>query len=124
MLESVKRKPYPQHELAERLQRALAEARISQTNLAQACGVTRQAVHGWLTDGRIGKHHLPTISALTGKGLEYFLVGLKIYRRLVAVAVILTTPHVVHGVIDLMSQIPCVLCKIGSRFRDALKSCA
>jgi transcriptional regulator with XRE-family HTH domain len=71
-----KPKKYPQQELASRLRAAMEEAEITQAELARACGVTIQSVHGWREDGRIAKHHLWTICRLTGKSLEYFLLGL------------------------------------------------
>lgn len=83
---------YPQSDLAERLKKALEDSGVRQVDLARACGVTEQAVHGWITNGRIGKHHLPTISAITGKGLDYFLVGLKMGRRAAALALFFLVP--------------------------------
>lgn len=71
-----KTKRYPQQDLAERLRAAMQEANLSQADLARACGVKIQSVHGWREDGRIAKRHLWTICKLTGKSLEYFLLGL------------------------------------------------
>lgn len=71
-----KPKPYPQHQLAERLVQAMDEANVSLAELGRQCGVTIQAVHDWRLTGRIGKHHLITISVVTKKPLEYFLAGL------------------------------------------------
>lgn len=77
MLESMpKKQTYPQQELAHRLQTAMEEAGVNLADLARACGVTIQAVHGWRETGRIGKHHLVSIAQMTKKPLEYFLVGL------------------------------------------------
>jgi transcriptional regulator with XRE-family HTH domain len=69
-------KKYPQGDLAIRLRSAMDDAKLTQADLARACGVTIQAVHGWRENGRIGKQHLWTICKLTGKSLEYFLLGL------------------------------------------------
>jgi len=104
-----KRLLFPQQDLAGRLQRALDEANITQADLARACGVTDQAVHNWLVNGRIAKQHLPTISALTGKGLEYFLIGLKTWRRAAAIAMpsLLSLPLA----LELLRSGVCVLCK-------------
>lgn len=71
-----KPKPYPQHQLAERLVQAMDDANVSLAELGRQCGVTIQAVHDWRLTGRIGKHHLITISVVTKKPLEYFLAGL------------------------------------------------
>jgi transcriptional regulator with XRE-family HTH domain len=79
-------KRFPQQDLADRLRAALESADVSQAELARACDVTEQSVHGWVTNGRIAKQHLPTIAALTGKSLDYFLVGLKTWRRAAALA--------------------------------------
>jgi transcriptional regulator with XRE-family HTH domain len=77
MLESMpKKQTYPQQELANRLQVAMEESGVNLADLARACGVTIQAVHGWRETGRIGKHHLVSIAQMTKKPLEYFLVGL------------------------------------------------
>jgi len=69
MLDSTR---YPQAELARRIRIALARAALSPSSLAKICGVTKQAVNGWLTTGRISKHHLMTISTLTDTPLEFF----------------------------------------------------
>jgi transcriptional regulator with XRE-family HTH domain len=108
---------FPQQDLADRLRAALSAADVSQADLARACGVTEQSVHGWVTNGRISKQHLPTISALTGKGLEYFLVGLKTWRRAAAIALpFLSLPLA----FDAMRSVGCVLCKIrGPDFKIA-----
>lgn len=61
--------------LAALIVKAMDEARPRVTNakLAEACNVTRQAVTGWRGNGRIKKAHLPTVAAITGKPLSYFL---------------------------------------------------
>jgi transcriptional regulator with XRE-family HTH domain len=110
------KKRFPQQDLADRLRAALASAEVSQADLARACGVTEQSVHGWVTNGRISKQHLPTIAALTGKGLEYFLVGLKTWRRVAAIALpILSLPLVPEAI----RSLACVLCKIPRQIRSA-----
>jgi transcriptional regulator with XRE-family HTH domain len=76
MLEYMRKKPFPQQELADRLVQAMDQAELSQAELARSCGVTIQAVHDWRLTGRIGKQHLVTIAKATAKPLEYFLVGL------------------------------------------------
>lgn len=67
MLDSVK--------LGAILVKAMAEARppVTNTALAKACGVTKQAITGWRRNGRIAKKHLTTIAAITGKSLEELL---------------------------------------------------
>lgn len=116
--DDMKRKPfYPQQALAVRLRAALDEADVSQAQLARACVVTEPSVHGWVTTGRIAKEHLPTIAALTGKTLDYFLVGLKTWRRVAAIALpIVILPQLAQFVntqtIDALRYFVCVLCKI------------
>src|SRR3954470_944251 len=105
----MKRQIYPQQDLADRLRAALEEADVTQASLARACRVTEQSVHGWVTNGRIAKQHLPTISALTGKTLDYFLVGLKTWRRAAAIALpFLSLPLVLFEAVSR----GCVLCQI------------
>lgn len=67
MLDSVK--------LGAILVKAMADARppVTNTALAKACGVTKQAITGWRSNGRIAKKHLPTIAAITGRSLEQLL---------------------------------------------------
>ena len=62
-------------ELAKRLRAAMDDAKppVLSVDLAQACGVTPQAVSGWRKNGRLAKGHLPAISRMTGKPLEYFV---------------------------------------------------
>jgi hypothetical protein len=61
--------------LAGRIRKAMDEAKppVTGSDLASACKVTPQAVSGWRRTGRILKRHLPTLSRLTGKPLEYFV---------------------------------------------------
>lgn len=92
MLESMPRKRYPQQELANRLIAAMDQIDLSQADLARECGVTIQAVHDWRETGRIGKQHLVTISRLTKKPLEYFLVGLGRAAVIAFVALVLAWP--------------------------------
>jgi len=62
-------------EIARRLREAMdkAEPRVTSVALAEACGVTPQAVSGWRKTGRVAKRHLQTVGKLTGRPLEYFL---------------------------------------------------
>lgn len=115
----MKRNPiYPQQALADRLRAALEDAGVSQAKLARACGVTEPSVHGWVTTGRIAKEHLPTIAALTGKTLDYFLVGLKPWRRVAAIALpILSLPLV----FDAIGYMACVLCEITCQTRSTAR---
>jgi len=112
------KKRFPQQDLADRLREALDSANLSQAELARACGVTEQSVHGWVTNGRLSKHHLPTIAALTGRGLEYFLVGLKTWRRAAAIALPFLSLPLALGVFETIRG--CVLCQIRSSTRQTM----
>jgi len=84
---------FPQQDLADRLRQALEDSGVTQAELARACGVTDQAVYKWLRDGRIAKQHLVMISYMTKKPLEFFLVGLKTWRRVAALALFFLLPQ-------------------------------
>lgn len=62
-------------EIGRRLKKAMDEAEppVSGSDLAAACRVSPQAVSGWRRTGRFSKRHLPTISRLTGKPVEFFV---------------------------------------------------
>lgn len=108
----MKQRRFPQQDLAERLRTALEDSGVSQAALARACGVTEPSVHGWVTKGTIAKHHLPTIAALTGKGLDYFLVGLKTWRRAAAIAL----PFFIMPLVDHIARTAgCILCQMRRR---------
>lgn len=61
--------------LAALLVKAMADSRppVTNTALAAACEVSKQAITGWRKNGRIAKKHLHTIAGLTGKPLSYYL---------------------------------------------------
>jgi transcriptional regulator with XRE-family HTH domain len=62
-------------ELAKRLRAAMDNHRppILSVELAERCGVSRQAVNGWRKNGRYHKKHLQTIAEMTGQPLEFFV---------------------------------------------------
>jgi hypothetical protein len=60
-------------EIGRRITKAMDEAEVAGAALAEACGVTPQAISGWRSTGRFHKKHLPTIATLTGKPMEYFV---------------------------------------------------
>lgn len=103
---------YPQQELADRVRQAIKDSGVTQAQLARACGVTEPSVHGWVTTGRIAKEHLPTIAVLTGKTTDYFLVGLKTWRRVAVIALpFLSLAPLSVALLDALRGLPCVLCK-------------
>ncbi|MFD2754267.1 helix-turn-helix domain-containing protein [Comamonas terrae] len=60
-------------QLAAKLESVLSDPRIKQSDIADACGVSKQAVQGWKKTGRIDKKHLPKLAQVTGKPLEWWL---------------------------------------------------
>lgn len=58
--------------MAARLREALACC-ASKTQVAEACGVTVQALTGWEKTGRVDKRHLPTIAKMSGKSLDWLM---------------------------------------------------
>ena len=118
MLKPMKR--YPNSDLADRIRSALEESGTSQADLARACRVTDQAVYDWVKTGRVAKQHLPTISALTGKSLEYLLIGLKPWRRVAAIALPLISIAPLAECIA--HSVGCILCKIARGGELAHKS--
>lgn len=60
--------------MASRIKLALKNA-SSQSAIAEACGVTNQAITGWTKNGRIHKKHLPIISRECGVDLNWLITG-------------------------------------------------
>ena len=60
-------------QLAAKLEEAIRESNLKQIDIATACGVTKQAVQGWLKTGRIAKNHLPKLADISGRRLEWWL---------------------------------------------------
>lgn len=84
-----KKPTYPQRDMAVRLRDALEESGVTQAQLARECDVTDQAVHEWVTTGRVGKHHFITISKVTNKPLEFFFLGLRRAAAIVPFAMLI-----------------------------------
>jgi transcriptional regulator with XRE-family HTH domain len=59
--------------LAKKLALVLAETGIRQSQIADGCGVSKQAVQGWVKTGRIDKKHLTTLAELSGRSLGWWL---------------------------------------------------
>lgn len=60
-------------DLGQKLKEALDSGSLDAGALAKECGVTRQAVYGWLKTGRVAKEHLPVFARLSGKPLGWWL---------------------------------------------------
>lgn len=60
-------------ETAAIIRAAIAESPKTKAEIAEALGVTPQAITGWETTGRIGKATLAGLAALTGKPMQSFI---------------------------------------------------
>lgn len=59
--------------LARQIRAAMDSVGMKSTALAEKCAVSKQAVNGWLTTGRISKKSLLMVCAITGKPIEFFI---------------------------------------------------
>lgn len=60
-------------EVARRLKKALKNKGKTQAAIASLCGVTPQALTGWLTTGAIHKRHLIAIAEFLNEPIHYFI---------------------------------------------------
>ena len=63
-------------ELAKRIASAIAESNLPKKKIAEALGVTPQAVGSWEKTGRIGKETLRDFAHIMGKNLSDFIPGM------------------------------------------------
>lgn len=63
------------HEMATAIRQAIDSSGKTQKEIADAFGVTEQAVSGWLRTGKVDKRKLPALAALTGRPLSHFGMG-------------------------------------------------
>ncbi|HGM6769878.1 TPA: S24 family peptidase [Stenotrophomonas maltophilia] len=61
--------------MAAAIRSAIEESPLTQKGVADAFGVTEQAVSGWLRTGKVDKRKLPKLAQLTGKPLSHFGMG-------------------------------------------------
>lgn len=61
--------------LAERLKQVFQRPGIKKSKIAEICGVSPQAVSGWLNTGRIDKKNLSIIADHTGCDIDWLLSG-------------------------------------------------
>lgn len=59
--------------LAARIRAALAVSNADTAAIAKECGISRQAIDGWRSSGRIAKKHLPVLARFTGQSVDYFI---------------------------------------------------
>ncbi|WP_182655562.1 LexA family transcriptional regulator [Stenotrophomonas lacuserhaii] len=61
--------------MAAAIRSAIEDSKLTQKGIADAFGVTEQAVSGWLRTGKVDKRKLPKLASLTGKPLSHFGMG-------------------------------------------------
>ncbi len=59
--------------MAAKLDEAIKASGVKSIDIAEACGVSKQAVQGWKKTGRIDKKHLPKLAKVTRLPLEWWL---------------------------------------------------
>jgi transcriptional regulator with XRE-family HTH domain len=62
-------------DIAERLKFAMQRERVSNTELAELCGVSLQAVTGWLQTGRVSRKHFPLLSHRLRVSVQWLMTG-------------------------------------------------
>ena len=61
--------------IGQRLRRRMQASEIAVETLAEACGVSTQAVYKWFRTGMIARHHLATIKDVLGADLDELVTG-------------------------------------------------
>lgn len=65
----------PPADLAGKVSATIGRGLVPAKDVAEACGVTVQAINGWKTNGRVGKQHIKTLARLTGLPVSWWLPG-------------------------------------------------
>jgi len=65
----------PPADLAGKVAATIGRGLVPAKDVAEACGVTVQAINGWKTNGRVGKQHIKTLARLTGLPVSWWLPG-------------------------------------------------
>ncbi len=65
----------PPDDLAGKVAATIGRGLVPAKDVAEACGVTVQAINGWKTNGRVGKQHIKTLARLTGLPVSWWLPG-------------------------------------------------
>jgi phage repressor protein C with HTH and peptisase S24 domain/transcriptional regulator with XRE-family HTH domain len=68
-------KDNPPKDLAAKAAATIGRGLVPAKDVADACGVTVQAINGWKSNGRIGKQHIKTLARLTGLPVSWWLPG-------------------------------------------------
>ncbi|MCF7751640.1 helix-turn-helix domain-containing protein, partial [Bacillus subtilis subsp. subtilis] len=61
--------------MAAAIRSAITSANLTQKEVADAFGITEQAVSGWLRTGKVDKRKLPALAELTRVPLSHFGMG-------------------------------------------------
>lgn len=62
-------------DLAGKVAATIGRGLVPAKDVADACGVTVQAINGWKTNGRVGKQHIKTLARMTGLPISWWLPG-------------------------------------------------
>lgn len=65
----------PPADLASKVAATIGRGLVPAKDVAEACGVTVQAINGWKANGRVGKQHIKTLARLTGLPISWWLPG-------------------------------------------------
>ena len=57
--------------MAAAIRTAIRESDLTQRQVADAFGISEQAVSGWLRTGRVDKRRLPQLAQMTGKPMSF-----------------------------------------------------
>jgi transcriptional regulator with XRE-family HTH domain len=61
--------------IAERLKIAMTREHVTNTEVAELCGVSLQAVTGWLQTGRVSHKHFPALSHRLKVSVQWLMTG-------------------------------------------------
>jgi len=62
-------------DIANRLKSAMERERVSNSELAELCGVSIQAVTGWLQTGRVSRKHFPALAHRLRVSVPWLMTG-------------------------------------------------
>lgn len=71
---------------------------MSQVLIAEKCGVSKQAVSGWLKTGRIDKQRLLKIAAVTNKTVSWFIDENEAWGEPAPKAYLLREPEPIYSI--------------------------
>jgi len=80
MLKTTSQGTDEQQVLAENFAAAMQDAGVAPKTIAEACGITEQAVSNWKRTGKISRKYLPTIAGHTGWSVERLLTPESLFK--------------------------------------------